>query len=152
MAQKTAGQAASRTRKASNRLLDGANGEEPGVTHVSLIKATHARAEAAASIFDLNKSMEELSFLLPDSIKEATTYLLPSSRSTKANIRLFPRWRVTFSPSQEQVSPTSDCSQDPGTCVMKLADRLTTIKEAMLTKMWIKAGFLKRATLDCGTG
>ncbi|KAJ6587409.1 hypothetical protein B0H10DRAFT_2333691, partial [Mycena sp. CBHHK59/15] len=26
------------------------------------------------------------------------------------------------------------------------------IKEAMLTKMWIKAGFLKRATLDCGRG
>ncbi|KAJ6550201.1 hypothetical protein B0H19DRAFT_1378810 [Mycena capillaripes] len=42
MAQKTADQVASRTRKASNRLLDGANGEEPDTTHVSLIKAMHA--------------------------------------------------------------------------------------------------------------
>jgi hypothetical protein len=27
-----------------------------------------------------------------------------------------------------------------------------TITEAMLTKMWIKAGLLKAATLDCGRG
>ncbi|KAJ7628075.1 hypothetical protein B0H17DRAFT_963068, partial [Mycena rosella] len=27
-----------------------------------------------------------------------------------------------------------------------------TIMEAMLTKMWIKAGFLKHAALDCGRG
>ncbi|KAJ6585799.1 hypothetical protein B0H19DRAFT_1250567 [Mycena capillaripes] len=77
MAQKTADQVASRTRKASNRLLDGANGEEPDATHVSLIKAMHA----------------------------------PRLVNTPHNI-----------------------------------------KEAMLTKMWIKAGFLKRATLDCGRG
>ncbi|KAJ6626340.1 hypothetical protein B0H10DRAFT_1781655, partial [Mycena sp. CBHHK59/15] len=30
--------------------------------------------------------------------------------------------------------------------------KVHAIKEAMLTKMWIKAGFLKRATLDCGRG
>ncbi|KAJ6477253.1 hypothetical protein DFH09DRAFT_1216091, partial [Mycena vulgaris] len=62
----------SRSRKASNRLLDGTNGEKPDATHRALIEETQARIESAAAILELNKSIEDLSYLLPDSIKEAT--------------------------------------------------------------------------------
>ncbi|KAJ7699257.1 hypothetical protein B0H17DRAFT_1129327 [Mycena rosella] len=72
MAQKPLGSATSRLRNALNRLLDNSNGEMPDAAHLSLIKQSQARVEAAASILDLNRSIEDVSHLLPDSIKEAT--------------------------------------------------------------------------------